>query len=73
MILGVLPLGQFDTMFPHAEDPLEFGEHAYYHTAEASMIMFSSSLSVMSVWALGGWNPKGKYMPVRLVRDADKA
>jgi hypothetical protein len=37
------------------------------------MIMFSGSLSVMSAWALGGWNPKGKYMPVRLVRDADKA
>lgn len=73
MILGILPLGQFDTMFPHAEDPLEFGEHAYYHTADSSMIMFSSSLSVMSAWALGGWNPKGKYMPVRLVRDADKA
>lgn len=72
MLLGVLPLGYFDTTFPHADDPLEFGEHAYYHTAEGSMIMFSSSLSVMSAWALGGWNPKGKYMPVRLVRDADK-
>ena len=37
------------------------------------MIMFSGSLSVMSAWALGEWNSKGKYMPVRLVRDADKA
>lgn len=73
MLLGVLPLGHFDTTFMRDEDPLEFGEHAYYHTAEGSMIMVSSSLSVMGVWAIGGWNPKGKYMPVRLVRDADKA
>lgn len=73
MILGVLPLGRFDTMFPRAEDPPEFGEHAYYHTAGGGRIMFSSSLSVMSAWTLGRWNPTGTYMPVRLVRDADKA
>ena len=40
---------------------------------KTSLIMFSDSLSVMSAWALGGWNPKGKYMPVRLARDSDKA
>ena len=72
MLLGVLPLGQFDTMFPRAENPLGFGGRAYYHTADGSMIMFSGSLSVMSTWTLGGWNPNGKYMPIRLVRNADK-
>jgi uncharacterized protein (TIGR02145 family) len=72
MLLGILPLGQFDSMFPHANDPLEFGEHAYFHAANNGMIMFSSSLSVMSSWATSGFNPNGKYMPIRLVRDADR-
>lgn len=72
MLLGVLPLGHFDTMFPRAEDPLEFGECAYYLAANG-MLMFSDSLGVMSTWSPDGWNPKGKYMPVRLVRNADKA
>lgn len=72
MLLGVLPLGHFDTTFPRAEVPLEFGEHAYYH-ATNGMLVFSDSLSVMSTWSPDGWCPKGKYMPVRLVRDADKA
>jgi uncharacterized protein (TIGR02145 family) len=72
MLLGVLPLGHFDTTLTRAEDPLEFGEHAYYLAANG-MLMFSDSLGVMSIWwSHYGWNPKGKYMPVRLVRDAGK-
>jgi len=72
MLLGVLPLGHFDTMFSRAEDPLEFGEHAYYLAANG-MLIFSGSLSVMSAWSPDGWDSRRKYMPVRLVRDADKA
>lgn len=72
MLLGVLPFGYFDTMFPRAEDPLEFGECAYYLAANG-MLMFSDSLGVMSTWSPDGWRPREKYMPVRLVRDTDKA
>lgn len=69
MLLGMLPLGKFDSMFPYCDEPMDFGEMAYYHAGNGSMVMFSSSLSVISTWALSSWNPNGKYMPIRLVKD----
>ena len=73
MMLGMLPLGKFDPLFRFSEDPVDFGECAYYHTGNGSMVMLSGTLSIMSVWSPGSWNPKGLYMPVRLIRDVDKA